>query len=184
MRRVSVGLLALGLMLAVSQAYGADTADITVTVKISQLSVAVAPTSYDFGNMAAGANAVASSYIAVTNDGNVTEKFKLGIPSEPNGTWTSVTAAAPVSEQYRLSAIFKDSQPASGDYGAEDSFSVSTERTATADDLAITADGAGVKGYNVSENDWRQLWFKFEAPSTTNITTQQSITARVTALAQ
>jgi len=184
MKKVSVGLLVLGLMLAVSQVYGAESADITVTVKISQLSVAVAPTSYPFGNMAAGANDVASYYIAVTNDGNVTEKFKLGIPSEPNGTWTSVTAAVPGSEEYRLSAIFRDTAPTSGQYGAEDSFSVSAEREATVDDLAITGDAAGVKGYNVSENDWRKLWFKFEAPSTTNITTQQSITARVTALAQ
>ena len=184
MRKVSVGLLVLGLMLAVSQVYGGETADITVYVKISQLSVAVNPTSYDFGTLTAGQVAVASSYIAVTNDGNVTEKFKLGIPSEPNGSWTSVTAAVPGSEEYRLSVIFKDSVPGSGDYGAEDSFSVSTERTATADDLAITADPVGEKGYSVAQDAWRQLWFKFEAPSATNITTQQSITARVTALAQ
>ncbi len=177
-------LLVLGLVGLASQAYAAESADITVTVKISNLSVAVAPTSYDFGNMTAGGNAVASSYIAVTNDGNVTEKFKLGIPSEPNGAWTSVTAAAPVSEEYRLSAIFRDTAPTTGQYGPEDSFSVSAEREATADNLAITGDAAGVKGYNVSENDWRKLWFKFEAPSTTSITTQQSITARVTALAQ
>lgn len=184
MRKVSVGLLVLGLMLAVSTVYAGTTADITVYVKIQKLSVAVDPTSYDFGTLAAGGSDVADSYIAVTNDGNVTEKFSLQIPSEPNGSWTSVTAATPGSEEYRLSAIFKDSQPASGGYGTEDSFSVSTERTATADDLAITADGEGVKGYNVAETAGRQLWFKFEAPSDTIITTQQSITARVTALAQ
>jgi len=182
MRKVSVGLLVLGLMLAVSQVYGGETADITVYVKISQLSVAVNPTSYDFGTMVANTNAVASSYIAVTNDGNVTEKFKLGIPSEPNGTWTSVTAAAPGSEEYRLSAIFKDAQPST--YGAEDSFSASTERTASTTELAETGGNEGEKGYSVNQDDWRKLWFKFEAPSDTVITTQQSITARVTALAQ
>nr|NIO17981.1 hypothetical protein [bacterium] len=57
MRYVLTVLLVLGLVGLASQAYAADTADITVTVKIQKLSVAVAPTSYDFGNMAAGANA-------------------------------------------------------------------------------------------------------------------------------
>lgn len=184
MRYLLAGLLILGLVGLASQAYAAETADITVTVKIQKLSVAISPTSYDFGTLTVSQAAVAVSSITVTNDGNVQEKFKLGIPSEPNGAWTSVTAAVPGSEEYRLSAIFTGSAPASGDYGAEDSFSVSTERTATADDLAISADGVGVKGYQVDENASRGLWFKFEAPSDTVITTQQSITARVTALAQ
>ena len=184
MRYLLAGLLILGLVGLASQAYAGESADITITVKIQKLSVAVAPTSYPFGNMAASADDVASYYIAVTNDGNVTEKFKLGIPSEPNGTWTSVTAAVPGSEEYRLSAIFRDTVPTTGQYGAEDSFSVSAEREATADDLAINADDPGMKGYNVGEGNGRKLWFKFEAPSSTNITTQQSITARVTALAQ
>ena len=182
MRYVLTVLLVLGLVGLVSQAYAAESADITITVKIQKLSVAVNPTSYDFGTMTAGNSAVASSYIAVTNDGNVTEKFKLGIPSEPNGAWTSVTAAAPGSEEYRLSVIFKDTQPST--YGAEDSFSVSTERTASTTELAETGGDEGEKGYNVAEDAARKLWFKFEAPSNTVITTQQSITARVTALAQ
>jgi len=182
MRHLLMGLLILGLVGLVSQAYAGETADITVTVKIQKLSVAVSPTSYDFGTMTAGNSAVASSYIAVTNDGNVTEKFKLGIPSEPNGTWTSVTAATPGSEEYRLSAIFKGTQPST--YGAEDSFSVSTERTSSTTELAETGGDEGEKGYNVVESNGRNLWFKFEAPSDTIITTQQSITARVTALAQ
>jgi len=184
MRRILGMVLILGLMGLASQAYGAETADITVYVRIQKLSVAVNPTSYDFGTMTTGSSAVAVSSITVTNDGNVTEKFKLWIPSEPNGTWTSVTAAAPGSEQYRLSGIFKDAAPVSGDYLAEDSFSVSTERTASATDLARDADGEGVKGYNVAQTSSRGLWFKFEAPTATAITAQQSITARVTALAQ
>ena len=184
MRYLLVGLVILGLVGLAAQSYGAETADITVYVKVQTLSVAISPTSHDFGTLTAGSSAVAVSSITVTNDGNVQEKFKLGIPSEPNGSWTSVTAAVPGSEEYRLSGIFTGSVPGSGDYGAEDSFSVSTERTATADDLAITADGIGVKGYQVDQGNSRGLWFKFEAPSTTIITTQQSITARVTALAQ
>jgi len=184
MRHLLVGVLILGLVGLASQAYAGETADITVTVKIQKLSVAVSPTSYDFGTRTVNSAAVAVSSITVTNDGNVTEKFKLGITGEPNGTWTSVTAATPGSEEYRLSAIFKDAAPGSGDYLAEDSFSVSTERTASASDLARDADGEGVKGYNVAQTNSRGLWFKFETPLDTIITTQQSITARVTALAQ
>jgi len=182
MRHVLKVLVILGLVVLACQAYAGDTANITVYVKIQALSVAISPTSYDFGTLTVNSAAVAVSSITVTNDGNVIEKFKLGITSEPNGSWTSVTAATPGSEQYRLSAIFKDVAPGSGNYGAEDSFSVSTERTATADDLAITADGEGVKGFNVAQTNSRGLWFKFETPLDTIITTTQSITAQITAL--
>ena len=116
------------------------------------------------------------------NDGNVTEKYQLSIPgSEPNGTWSSVTAGAPGAEEYRISGIFKNAQPVAGNFLASDSFSVSTARVATATDLALDADGAGEKGYNVATSAERKLWFKFEAPSSTVITTQQTITVRITA---
>ena len=182
MRYILTALVILSLVGLASQSYAGTTENITVTVKIQKLSVAVSPTSYPFGTLTENSYAVASSSITVTNDGNVIEKFKLGIASEPNGTWHSVTAAVPGSEEYRLSAIFSGSAPAYDQYDAGDSFSVSTERTATADDLAITGDNENVKGYNVAESATRGLWFKFETPSSTIITTQQSITAQVTAV--
>jgi len=184
MRYVLAGLLILGLVGLASQAYAGETADITVYVKISQLSVAIAPTSYDFQTLTAGQVAVASDYIAVTNDGNVTEKFSLQIPSKPNETWTSVTEGTVDAEEYRLSAVFKDGTPVSGDYGLEDSFGYQITRTASASILAKDIDPDSEKGFNVGQDAWRKLWFKFEAPSSTDITTQQSITARVTALAE
>ena len=179
MRKYLVVLLLLGFL--GSAAYAAGTADITVTVKIQKLSVAVSPSSYDFGTLTAGGSSVSDSFIAVTNDGNVTEKFQLSVVSEPNGTWSSVTASAPGAEQYRLSGIFKNSAPVAGNFLASDAFSVSTSRVATASDLALDADADGEKGFSVSESSARKLWFKLEAPSSTVITTQQSITARVTA---
>ena len=184
MKRILTVLMMLGLVVTAGVAYTAETADISVTIRISQLSVAVNPTSYDFGTMVAGAVDVADTFIAVTNDGNVTEKYQLSMPSgEPNGTWTSVTAGAPGAEEYRLSAIFKDSQPISGNFLAEDSFSVSTSRVATATDLALDADPDGEKGFNIAATAGRKMWFKLEAPSATVITTQQTITVRVTAQA-
>jgi len=179
MKKLLVVFLAVGLLGSV--AYAASTADITVTVKIQKLSVAVSPSSYDFGTMTAGGNSVSDSFIAVTNDGNVTEKFQLSVVSEPNGTWNSVTASAPGAEEYRISGIFKTNAPIAGNFLASDSFSVSAARVATATDLALDADADGEKGFSVTESAARKLWFKLEAPSSTVITTQQSITVRVTA---
>ena len=181
MKKLFTGLMVVGLMAMGGMVYGATTADITVTVKIQNISVAVSPGSYDFGTMTAGSNEVAASSITVTNDGNITEKFQLSIPSEPNGTWTSVTAGAPGDEEYRMSGIFSDS--GAGAFGAEDSFSVTTARVATVDDLAVTGDDAGLKGYSVAESTARGLWLKFEAPTSTVITAEQTITVRVTASA-
>ncbi len=182
MRRILAVVLAiLSLFAFPNLSKAGDTADITAYVKIQKLSVDVCPTSYNFGVIVPGGVEVASSYIAVTSDGNVTERFKLWIPQESNGTWISVTAGTVDAEEYRLSAIFKDSTPLSDDYGFEDSFSVSTERIASSADLARNADLDGEKGFNVAKDNWRKLWFKFEAPSFTEIITQQSITVRVTA---
>jgi len=184
MRYVLAGILILGLVVLASQAYAADTADITVYVKIQTLSVAVNPATYDFQTMTAGQVAVAVSSITVTNDGNVNERFSLQIPSKPNETWTSVTEGTVDAEEYRLSAVFRSGAPLSGDYGLEDSFGYQITRTASATVLAKDTDGDTVKGFDVGQGNDRALWFKFEAPSATDITTQQSIIARVTALAQ
>jgi hypothetical protein len=161
-----------------------QTQNITVKVIIQKLSVSVSPSEYDFGGMTENSSEVATSSITVTNDGNYTEKFKMDFPSgEPNGTWNSVTASAPGAEEYRLSAIFKDVAPVTDDYLASDSFCDGCARTATTTDLARDGDADSVKGLNVSATQTRGLWFKFEAPSTTAITTQQSITTSITALA-
>jgi len=181
MKKLFVVGLVMGLVGMGGMVYAAVTADVTVTVKVQKLSVGVSPSSYDFGTMVANTNSVASSQITVTNDGNVTEKFQLSIPAEPNTTWASVTATTPGAEKYRISGIFKTAAPVSGNFLASDSFSVSTVRVATATDLALDADADGQKGFNVTQSDTRNLWFKLEAPSATALTTQQSITVRLTA---
>ena len=184
MSKYLVLLVGMMMVLGTGLVYGySTTADITVTVKVQKLSVEANPLSYDFSTLTAGQIVVASSYIAVTNNGNVTEKYSLGITGEPNQTWASVTEAAPGAEQYRLSGIFKDTVPDTGDFLASDSFSVSTARTASSTDLAKDGDDPSLKGYSVAQDGGRNLWFKFEAPSTTAIVTEQSITARITASA-
>ena len=181
MKKLFVAGMVMGLVGMGSMVYAATTADVTVTVRVQKLSVGVSPSSYDFGTMVAGATSIAASEITVTNDGNVTEKFQLSIPAEPNGTWASVTATAPGAEKYRISGIFKTVAPISGNFLASDSFSASTVRVATASDLALDADADGEKGFGVTQTSSRNLWFKLEAPSATALTTQQSITVRLTA---
>ena len=185
MKNLAKAFLVICLVFVASGVYAyTDTQDITVLVIIQKLSVAVSPSEYDFGGMTENSSEVATSSITVTNDGNYTEKFMMSFPDgEPNGTWNSVTASAPGAEEYRLSAIFKDVAPGTGDYEASDSFCDGCDRTASGTDLARDGDGDNVKGFDVSATQTRGLWFKFEAPSTTVITTQQSITTRITAVA-
>jgi len=60
---------------------------------------------------------------------------------------------------------------------------IESQTDATATVYAITAEGASVKGYDCTQNAVRKLWFRFDAPSGTNLTTQQWITVTVTAVA-
>ena len=179
MKRLTGVLVLVCLLLLTGEAFAAQTANITVKVKVQYLSVAVAPDEIDFGVLTTGSSDIYDSYVAVTNDGNVTEKFKMGITAEPNGTWVSVTDGTVDAEEYRLSAIFQDTPPST--YGPEDSFSKDCERIASGTALADTG-AEGELGYNVAESNWRKLWFKFEAPSSTIITTEQSIVTEITAM--
>jgi hypothetical protein len=128
-----------------------------------------------------GSYALTVSSLVVTNNGNIKQKFKLKIVSEPNGNWESVTATSPGAEQYRYFGIFRSTQPATSDFLPEDSFSVSTERTSSSAALARDADPDDQKGFDVPTDSTRNLWFKFEAPASTDITTTQAIPLTITA---
>jgi len=145
------------------------------------LSVSISTNTINLGVVEPNSYALTVSSLVVTNNGNIKQKFKLKIVSEPNATWESVTATSPGAEQYRYSGIFRSTQPATSDFLSEDSFSVSTERTSSSVDLARDADPDEQKGFNVSPDDTRNLWFKFEAPTSTNITTTQAIPLTITA---
>jgi hypothetical protein len=65
-----------------------------------------------------------------------------------------------------------------------DDYSVGTVRTADGTNiLAVNGDssGAGTLGYRMATNSNLYLWLRFKAPSSTVITTQQSIVTRITA---
>jgi len=145
------------------------------------LSVSISTDTVNLGVIEPGSYVVTVSSMVVTNNGNINQKFRLKIVSEPNATWLSVTATAPGAEQYRYSGIFRSTQPATSDFLPEDSFSVSAERTSSSTDLARDSDPDDQKGFNVPTDSTRNLWFKFEAPTSTDITTTQAIPVTITA---
>jgi hypothetical protein len=180
------------LVLGAGLSEAATTADLTVTVTIQNVSIDATfrdagGATFALGGRAAGSTSLVGDPITITNSGNVTETYNLRIVSEPNGTWSSVTAA-PGAEQYQMSGVFRApaaAAPVSGDYtDAQDDYSVSQVRTADgANVLAVNGDagGAGTKGFQMATGSNLYLWLRFKAPTSTVITTQQSIVTRITA---
>jgi len=155
-------------------AKAANPATINVTVTIQKLSV-IATGSIAFGTVAAGTATVSSGSSTVTNDGNVTETYSLNL-TDPAG-WTAVQAA-PVAEQYCLSAMFNTTEPASGGFTYAN-HALSTTPTA----CSVTKFAGDQTGLSVPTTQTRKLWFKFEAPSSTTVTTEQTIVVTITASA-
>jgi len=154
--------------------WAANPATITVTVTIQNLSVsATGPIA--FGTVTAGSETVSGSASTVTNDGNITETYSLSL-TNPAG-WTAVQAA-PASEEYALSARFNTVAPAGASFTYAD-HALSTVSTAS----SATKFAGDQTGLSVSASGVRSLWFRFNAPTSTVVIAQQSITVTVTAAA-
>lgn len=168
--RGAIGLVMVVLLSSVAQA--ATTADINVTVTIQSVSVTATGT-YAFGTVVVSSSTVSVTAITVTNNGNVAETFSLKLTNP--GSWTAVLTA-PGSEEYRLSAMFN----ANGD-----STFVPANHGLTTSSVASSASKfAGTQtGLAVAAAATRSLWLKFEAPSGTAVTTEQTIVVTVTAAA-
>jgi hypothetical protein len=167
--------LALLLVLAYGPAlHAANPATINVTVTIQNLSVS-ASGPIAFGTVVASSVTVSSDSSQVVNDGNVTETYSLNL-ANPGG-WTAVQAA-PGSEGYCLSAQFNGSQPTSGSFAYVDHALSTTPAACSASKFA-----GDQTGLSVPVSGTRYLWFKFEAPSSTSVTTEQTIVVTITASA-
>lgn len=163
-----------GLMLVPTAAQAAQTATINVTVTIQNLSVsATGPIA--FGVVTAASQTVSALASTVTNDGNVTETYSLNL-TDPAG-WTSVTAA-PGAEEYALLATFNSAAPVVGDFTYADhgltGLPVSCSATQFAGDQT---------GLSLAPGTITSLWFRFDAPTSTLVTTQQTIVVTITAAA-
>jgi len=175
--RRSVALIGLSLVLILTSSHAAlaaNPSNITVTVMIQNLSVSTTGP-IDFGVVTAGSATVSTVSSTVTNAGNVAETYSVNL-TNPGG-WTAVQAA-PGSEEYCLGAMFNSAQPASGGFVYADHALTTTPTSCSATKFA-----GNETGVSVPASAARHLWFKFEAPSATTVTNQQTVVATVTASA-
>ena len=178
MSRLRFTFLLLAVMLGLSvagAAHAGNPATITVTVTIQNLSVSTSG-AIAFGTVVSGSSSVSGSASTVTNDGNVTETYSLSLTNP--ASWTADQAAPAVAEHYALLAEYNSSAPAAN------TFSYANHALSTSSVASSGTKFAGDEtGLSVAVSGVRHLWFRFDAPTSTAVTTQQSITVTVTASA-
>lgn len=173
-RFLLTGVIAAAFLTLTATAQAAPTANINVTVTIQNLSVtATGPIA--FGVVTASSQTVSTVASTVTNDGNVTETYSLSL-TDPAG-WTAVSGA-PGAEQYALLAMFNTVQPAVGGFTIADHAMTSLPVACSATEFAGDQTGLSLAPTTVTS-----LWFRFDAPTTTTVTTQQTIVVTITAAA-
>jgi hypothetical protein len=180
MKRV-LGLLAvtvLCVVLGTAFVSAAGSATVSYSVTVQLLSVSITPASVDIGTVAAGGFSVPSTSIAVTNNGNIAEKFALNGANSADWTLTTATAAL-TSTQYGLRAMFSDPQENLGAFNEGDHALTSTPVSASATKFATS----GSDGIAVPANGVRFLQIVFYAPSGTPTLAQQTVSLTVTAQA-
>ena len=163
------------LALVSAPAFAANPATISVTVTIQNLSVSTSGP-IAFGTVVSGSQTVSSGASTVTNDGNVTETYSLSLTNPT--TWTAVQAAPSSAEEYALLAEFSSAAPAAGSFTYAN-FPLSTTPVV----CSATKFAGDQTGLSVTAGGVRSLWFRFNAPTSTAVTTQQSITVTITAQA-
>ena len=152
------------------------------SAQISSISISLDSSAYDFGTVLKNSTNVSVSSITVTNNGNVNERYSLHLAA-PAG-WTPVTDTAPGTEEFRMCGNFQTATAQSSHFDIGGSFSDAigtTQRVCSSGDFSKDDEGETAKGYNVPPSEDRHLWFRFESPTSTTLTTQQTITVTVTA---
>lgn len=170
---LSAGLVLTLAVLLGSAAYAANSATINVTVTIQNLSVS-ASGPIAFGVVVASSTTVSTDSSHVVNDGNVAETYDIKL-TDPAG-WTAVSTA-PGAEEYRLSAQFNSDAPTALSFDGNHDLSTS-DQTSSASIFA-----GDQTGLAVPSTEARYLWFKFEAPTSTIVTAEQTVVVTVTASA-
>jgi len=177
MRRIlGAGALLVAMSLVnIGAAQAANPATISVTVTIQYLSVSTTGP-IAFGIVVAGSQTVSGSASTVTNDGNSTETFSLSLTNP--SSWTAVQAAPSTAEDYALLAQFNSSGPTAASFAYAD-HALTTVSVASSG----TKFAANQTGLSVAASGTRSLRFRFNAPTSTAVTSQQTITVTVTAAA-
>jgi hypothetical protein len=116
----------------------------------------------------------AAQKVTVTNTGDTTSKYSLNVIN-PAG-WT-VSTGAPGADIYLLNAAF-DADGAVTWSAANHAVSASPEAS------SATKFAGDQQGINVQSGQTRTLYLQFRAPTSTGVTSQQSVQLVVTAVAQ
>jgi len=173
--RALVLLAAVTLVSTGGPAWGDNPAEISVTVTVQDISVsATGPIA--FGPVVLSSETVSGSGSTVTNDGNVTETYSLKL-TDP-ASWTAVQAAPSDPEEYALLAQFNATAPTAVSFTYADHALSESSVACSASKFDGDQTGASVIASAV-----RTLWFRFNAPTSTAVTAQQTITVTVTAAA-
>jgi len=143
-----------------------------------QLNVLLSTNSIQLGSLTAGTTVVITSSITFTNTSNVTCRFQLSIDSP--AVWVPTSGAAGT-DLFRLTGVFKNSQPASTDFDVTNDVIMPSTATASDTNFAFDSGPQSEKGVNVSSNSARGLWFRIEMPPISSTTNEQIIRLHATA---
>lgn len=110
----------------------------------------------------------------IINDGNIPENFTLNLTNP--SVWTA--GDTPGNNVYVLKGLFVGSSDSpSITHFKSDDVITTTPQGATSNRFGDTAMSAN--GVSVPINDARYLWFQFQAPTSTSVTTPQTITVTI-----
>jgi hypothetical protein len=166
-----LGVAVMGLSRVASAANFAS-ASVQVTVS-GNLSMSIVGSTYTtIASVAPGGSAISGAAIAVTNDSvGVIETFSLkSFDSDP---WT--LAAAPGTNQFTLQALFNTAAPVAADFVAADALGLA-DKAASA-----TVFAGNQSGLSVAPGTTRNLWFRFQAPTSTSSFGSRDLTVSITA---
>lgn len=171
--------LALIAGVGVMRAEAAETGDIAVTVTAEKLDIALSAATWAIGTVKTSTTKQMSEAddITVTNNGNTTIDLSLKL-TNPAG-WTAGSAAG--ANTYVLGGLFvagADAPTAAG-FTADD---VITTTAVTASATQFGAAGMTADGDDIAAAGTVDLWLQFKSPTSTTVTTQQSITVTVGAV--
>lgn len=163
-------------LLFVTLAYAAQSDTVAVKVTIAPtLSVSITEDTLSFGSVATSSATISGSGVTVLNNGSgINETYSLSL-TNPSG-WTASQTAVGVNT-YVLNAAFSSST--AGITWSEANQALS----ATAVASSSTKFAGDQTGVTVPYNATRKLWFQFKAPTSSSVSTEQTIVVTVTAQA-
>ena len=174
----------IGVLLAAGPVSGATTGDVTVTVTVQSLSLAVTSNgTWAVGTVSAGSTTTqtGAQRAVVQNNGNSTERFTLQL-SNAGGTWSVSTDQTAGADECVMNGIFA----ATGDSIVTGDFNTSTGNEdiitgapASASATVYATAAGSANGASVPAGQSRGLWLQLKAPTSSSTAAQQSLTTTI-----